>query len=131
MTSSEAMDIVQIMECESCRAAALVTGSAAALSTLLAEEFVYTHASGKADGRSAYLDLIGSGAAKYRSLETFETCTHSYGTAAVMTGRITVVVEHAGVIKYLHNRFTAVWVRRQPSWQLVAWQVTAIPTAAF
>ena len=49
------------------------------------------------------------------------------GDTAIVVGRMTAVVDVAGVPKTLDNLAPAVWTRRGGSWRLLAYAPTARP----
>src|SRR2546428_213854 len=61
---------------------AMVRGDAAALDGLLADDLVYTHASGKVDSKASFLDDIKAGMLRYKVLRPAEPKMRAYGHTA-------------------------------------------------
>jgi ketosteroid isomerase-like protein len=109
------------------RFAAMVKGDVAALDGLLADDLVYTHASGKVDSKASFLDDIKAGLLRYKVIRPEEPNLRVYGDTAVATGLAAVEVNNHGQELNMKLRYTDVWVNRGGKWQMVAWQATRLP----
>jgi ketosteroid isomerase-like protein len=116
---------VQKLDAE--RFAAMVKGDVAALDGLLADDLVYTHASGKVDSKASFLDDIKAGLLRYKVIRPEEPKLRVYGDTAVATGLAAVEVNNHGQELNMKLRYTDVWVNRGGKWQMVAWQATRLP----
>lgn len=109
------------------RITAMVKGDAAELGALLAEELTYTHTTGQVESREEFLASISAGKLDYESIERTEDQTRIYGNTAVVSGRADMKVKAQGKDLALAIRFTAVWVKGEKGWRMVAWQSTRLP----
>jgi len=105
---------------------AMVKADIPALEALLADDLVYTHASGKTDTKASLLDDIKAGQLKYKSFRPEGPTLHRYGDTAVVTGVAAVEVNNHGQELNLKLQYTDVWVNRGGKWQMVAWQSTRL-----
>lgn len=97
------------------------------LDTLLSDEFFYNTANGASMTKSAFIDLMKSGAAIVRKAVRDEAIVHDYGELAVVTGVVHVDVTVKGEDKTIHSRYLHVWIRKGQGWKLVARQATYLP----
>ena len=65
---------------------------------------------------------LSSGDLKLSEAKSNDVRIRIYGETAVMTGRFTAKAESTGKREMIEERYTAVWVRRDGRWQLVAEQ---------
>jgi ketosteroid isomerase-like protein len=77
--------------------------------------------------KSAFIDLMKSGAAIVRKAVRDEAIVHDYGELAVVTGVVHVDVTVKGEDKTIHSRYLHVWIRKGQGWKLVARQATYLP----
>ncbi len=113
-----------VLKADAARRAAMIAGDVEALGALLHEDLIWTHSSGKTDGRASFLDGIGSGAVRYLALETEGVEVLSRGDVFVCHGLLTGRASRDGVEKALVNRFLNVWVREGDRFRMIAWQST-------
>jgi len=118
--------IEQVKDLDERRKAATVAVELDVLDEILADDLVWTHASGLSDSKSEWMAKVGSGKVKYHSFAFDETRYRAYEGAVVMNGRGSTSVHHHGGIDTFKMSVTAVYAKRGPSWQLVAMQVTRI-----
>ena len=117
----------EVRAADSRRIAATVKGDAAELGALLAEDLTYTHTTGQVESREEHLAAISAGKLDYQSIVRTEDQVRIYGDAAVVTGRADMKVNAQGKDLVLAIRFTAVWVKGEKGWRMVAWQSTRLP----
>jgi ketosteroid isomerase-like protein len=97
------------------------------LDTLLSDEFVYNTAGGVSMTKSAFIDLMKSGAVIVKKAVRDESKVRDYGELAVVTGVVHVDVTVKGEDKTVHSRYLDVWIRKGQGWKLVARQATSLP----
>jgi hypothetical protein len=106
---------------------AMTENDLAALTPILADDLSYTHANGWTQTKTEFLDTLRQGKLRYLSIEPASIQVHSYGTAAVVTGRAAFKVRSEGKEEGFQLRFIDVYVKRHGRWQMVAWQSTRLP----
>ena len=116
-----------VRQAEAARLRALVSADYEALEPLLGDDLTYTHSTAKVDDKKAYLEPLLSGRTRYTSLDPAGVAVRVFGDTAVVTGELRSVALVAQQESRTHMRFTAVWVRRESRWQMVAWQSTRLP----
>lgn len=116
----------EVREVTERRFAAMVRGDAAELDRLLARDLTYTHSNGRVETREKFLASIAAKTLAYRSIEPSGVEVRVYGDAAVATGQVDMKVTSAGKDLAFAARFTAVHVREDGAWRLVAWQTTRL-----
>jgi len=127
VTNTEAGSAIEAVKAlDERRRAATIAADLDALDEILADDLVWTHASGHSDSKSEWLAKVGSGKVKYHSFVFEETRYRAYEGAVVMNGRGSTSVHHHGGIDTFRMSVTAVYAKSGPSWQLVAMQVTKI-----
>ena len=128
VTNSGAADAIESVKAlEERRKAATVAADLVALDEILADDLVWTHASGNSDSKSEWMAKVGGGKVKYHAFSFDEARYRAYEGAVVMNGRGSTSVYHHGGIDTFRMSVTAVYAKSGPSWQLVAMQVTRIP----
>ena len=101
---------------------ALLRGDAAALDRLYADEFVYTNPDGEIRDKAQQLAFTRSGDLKFQSAQSSDVKVRVYGKTAVMTGRFNAKGTFKGENIDVRERYTAVWVKQNGRWRLVAEQ---------
>lgn len=117
----------ELRSLDASRFATMVAGDTAALKNLLGEDLTYTHSTGVVQDRVHFLDALSSGSLRYESIAPSDVLVRLYGPAGVVTGRVDMKVVLDGNEKTIAARYTAVYVRRDLRWQLVAWQSSPLP----
>ena len=120
-------DVQAVLAAEDRRYRAMVDGDLDTLGELLADGVCYTHSSGSRDTRDEYLAKLRSRYYVYRRAEHPVDRVEVTGDTAIVVGRMTALVDVAGVPKSLDNLALAVWTRAGGSWQLLAYAPTALP----
>lgn len=120
-------DVQAVLAAEDRRYRAMVDGDLDTLGELLADGLCYTHSSGGRDTRDEYLAKLRSRYYVYREAEHPVDRVEVTGDTAIVVGRMTAVVDVAGVPKSLDNLALAVWTRAGGSWRLLAYAPTALP----
>jgi len=109
------------------RIAATVAADATSLDDLLAEELVWTHASGNSDTKAQWMTKVVGGKVKYHSIVFDETQFRAYGDTVIMNGKGSTSVLHHGGIDSFKMSITAVYAKFALNFKLVSMQVTKIP----
>lgn len=99
---------------------AIVAQDAAGYRRILADEFIFTSASGTVTNKSQELAKVMSGDFKYESVKSEDLRVEVYGKTAVLTGRFNANGKYRGNNFELSERYTAVFVKRNGHWQMVA-----------
>lgn len=121
----------ELRDADAARFAAMVAGDAAALETMLGPDLSYTHSNGLVQARAEFLAALRKGTLRYESMTPSDVRVRLYEPAGVVTGRIDMKVALDGKETQIAARYTAVYVRRDGRWQLVAWHSSPIaPPAA-
>ena len=101
---------------------AIMRGDAAALDRIFAEEFILTNWQCEVLNKQQQIAAVARGEAKLEDARSEDVRVRIYGETAVMTGRFTAQSTREGKTVKLNELYTAVWVRRDGRWQLVAEQ---------
>jgi hypothetical protein len=115
---------------DAARFAAMVAGDAAVLETMLGPDLSYTHSNGLVQDRAEFLAALRKGTLRYESMTPSDVRVRLYEPAGVVTGRIDMKVVQGGKENQIAARYTAVYVRRDGRWQLVAWHSSPIAAPA-
>ena len=108
----------------------MVAGDTPALRSALGEDLSYTHSNGLVQDRAQFLAALVSGTLRYESMAPSDVRVRLYGPAGVVTGRLDMKVVLDGQENVIAARYTAVYVRRDGRWQLVAWQSSPLAAPA-
>jgi ketosteroid isomerase-like protein len=124
--SATGEDSVTVLALENAWNQAEGTHDAQALSTLLAETFVFTDDDGRFMNKSQLLAYIGNKEALYAPLGNREMKIHLYENVAVATGIYQDKVKEKGKWVAHSGRFTDIWIQQNNAWKCVASQATLI-----
>jgi hypothetical protein len=116
----------ELRQVERDRFAAMVKRDAAVIDNLLAPELIYTHGDGRVIDKATFVAELKSGDFQYVSIEPTDVNVRVFGDAAVVTGGAGMQVINKGVPAQIRIRYTNTQVRRNGSWQMVAWQATRL-----
>ena len=120
-------DVEALMNADTQRRVAMVSGDVVALSDYLADDLSWTHSSGKTDSKESFLAGMASGTTVYHSLDVRDTQVRVFGDIFVLEGVVFGDVTKDGLDKKLVNRFITVWQKREHDvFQLQAWQSTGL-----
>lgn len=118
-----------VLDADEARYQALYAQNCEALSAMLDESYVHTHATGKVDTKQEFLTSIR--AAKYRFVHASRSqqLVRNFGPIWILNGvtRTTIVV--GAQEKTMNNAFVTVWKNEQGSLKMLHWQATALPAA--
>ena len=117
----------ELLELEDRRWQALREADFNMLDKLLSDQLTWTHASARHDSKSSFMAMLRTGATRYLDISRSEECVRMHGDVAVLTGVAEMRASINGEERQLCNRYTNVWVKTGQSWQMLAWQSTAMP----
>jgi ketosteroid isomerase-like protein len=92
----------------------------------LADDYVSTFPDGTILDKQGEIESLKSGDIALTEMTPREMNVHTYGEAAVITGRSTIKANVKGQPVSGEYRFTDVWVKQSGRWLAVASQVTRI-----
>lgn len=110
--------VESLLQAENARFHAQLERDVAALARGMADEVVYTHASGHRQTKSEYLRDVQSGRSPYRSIEARDRVTRVLGNVGVTRGVLHMIVGD----KELSSSYLGVYIKRDGRWQLLDWQ---------
>jgi hypothetical protein len=113
---------------EACNAAEL-RADISAMDSCETEDFTHTHANGMVEHKAEYLKGVGSGAHKFLLLDLSDLHVRSYGTSAIVEGRIHLRANNSGKIADVNNHLMVVWVKQQGKWREAAWFAVGLPAS--
>lgn len=121
------MSETAILEAEQRRCDAMLANDAAALDALLDARLCFNHANGASEGKPAYLAKIAAGRIQYAAITWDEQTVIALNEqAALINGRMTMLVTVEGVEKKLVNRVLQAWAYSGGAWRLAAFQSTPL-----
>ena len=103
---------------------ALLAEDIATLEQLLARDVTLAFPGGNLMPRAEFLLNLKSGELFYDTAEHEETSVRTYGAAGIVTGRSTLGYRFKGKPGVERLRYTAVYVRTDTTWRLMAWHST-------
>jgi ketosteroid isomerase-like protein len=109
------------------RIRATIESDLATLDGILAEDLVWTHASGNSDTKAQWMGKLREGKVRYRAILFEELRVRAHGDSAILNGRGRTAVFHGGVEDEFAMSTTAVYTRAGDGWRLAAMQVTKRP----
>ena len=119
-------DTTALLEADAARRAAMIVGDVMALERLLSDELIWTHSSGRTEGKAAFLAGLASATVVYTALDVADVVVTRHDDLFLCHGTLHGRASRDGVEKTLNNRFLSVWKRYGDSFQLLAWQSTGI-----
>ncbi len=115
-------DISELYAAETARCVALISGNRAELDRLLAPRYEHVHGSGRVESRESFLESVGD--LGIESIEHGDVSVRELGSAALMSGRLTMTKVTDVGPRALDLQFLAVWSHEGPGWRLEYWQNT-------
>jgi len=116
----------EVLKVHNERLQALVQGDISKLDQLVADDVIYTSPTGKVQNKAEIVADLRSGALKVEFIGSVDAMVRIYGDTAVVTYGSTTKFRDKGQDISGPLRATAVYVKRQGHWQLVAQQLTRI-----
>jgi hypothetical protein len=113
---------------ERARFVAMTRQDIVALDPMLAPDLTYCHSNGLCEDKTHFLETIQAGAIRYKEMKVEQMRARPVGKAAyVLTGTVAVTGEQAGQPVSMRIGYTDIYVNRDGSWRLLAWQSTRLP----
>jgi ketosteroid isomerase-like protein len=116
----------KIIDLDRQRMTAMAEKDVATLTTVLADDLIYTHSSARLDTKKSLIGAMESGATVYTAVEPSEVVAQDLGEAVVLTGVAAISVNSGGTANSFRVRFTDVYANRGGQWQMVTWQSTRL-----
>jgi len=117
-------DVEGLLEADRVRREAMVSGNLDRVAGMLSDNLVWTHSSGKTDGKESFLKTIESKTVIYQSLEVENHTISRHGDVMIYYGSLIGSAIVDGKVKNLRNRFLSVWEKSGTSFEMLAWQST-------
>ncbi|MBO3270833.1 nuclear transport factor 2 family protein [Hymenobacter defluvii] len=97
------------------------------LEKVFADDLIYTHASGKQNGKTDYIQSIRDGKSQYEKIdvEALNVRAYNNGQAAVVNGTITITLPPTAEANpnLAHLKYVVVQIKDpKKGWQVVLWQ---------
>lgn len=112
-----------LLAAEDQRFDAQVAHDVKALAAEMADELVYTHATGRRQTKSEYLRDFESGHIPYRSIKANDRSARVFGAVGITRGVLHMLVGD----KDLYSTYLGVYVKRDGRWRLLDWQSSPSP----
>lgn len=109
-------------------AQALVKADVEVLGALVDDDWIIIGPDGGITGKSAFLEVVRSGALTHSTMEFDDTRVRVYGDTAIVTARAVTTGAYQGHAFTTRERSTDIFVRKQGVWKCVLTQLTTIPT---
>jgi ketosteroid isomerase-like protein len=134
LAKRNATAVQDVEQLERQRFAAQVSKDYAFLEKAFADDLVYTHANGKQNGKSDYLQSIRDGKSVYDKIDVESLNVRAYngGTTAVVNGQITIYQPNKpdGSPNVAHIKYVTTQIKDpKKGWQVVLWQSQKQPEA--
>jgi ketosteroid isomerase-like protein len=101
---------------------AILRNDTAILKRIYAEDYVFTNPEGRILTRAEQLSSIAVSEVKWATGRSEDVKVKIYDDMAVMTGAFLANGSYRGNPLTIHERYTAVWIKTENGWQLVAEQ---------
>jgi len=116
----------EIKKVEQERNQAILRSDTAALDRMTSDDYTVIDQRGELLTKAQILGGFKSGAIKFDSRELSDLNVRTYGSTAVVTGRISQKATENGKDTSGESRFTRVYVKEKGRWVSVAQQITAV-----
>ncbi len=124
---SGTITVEEALKAEQDRYAAQMKGDVAAMQRLIGDDLVYIHSSTVQDTKASFIESIGSGHVKYRTMKRGDVKVRTYACIAIVSGGASFEVTVKGEDRSLKLLFHAVYAKRAAGIQFVSWQATKLP----
>jgi ketosteroid isomerase-like protein len=116
----------ELKKLETDRAAAAVKGDVATLEKQTADDYTFINMYGQMSDKSQMVNAFKTGLTKLTSNEPSDMKVRVYGNTAVITGKADVKGTLGGKDTNGQIMFTRVYLKKNGTWQSVAFQQTAV-----
>lgn len=128
--ATENPELARIAAADDARVAALKAADVKKLSAYLSDDLHYAHSNALVDTKTSFLELIGSGKAKYHRLDYVKRdFTFPAPGIATMTGFFDVKAVINETVNETRICYLGVWRQEKGDWKLLAWQTCKVPPA--
>ena len=103
---------------------ALLAADAAAVETLLADDFTLHTPFGTANTKAGEVAALRAGQLRYTSIKDEAPVIRLHGQTGIVTGRADIEYEAGGQAGVARVYYTAVYGYTVPHWQMLAWHAT-------
>lgn len=118
---------IDLLALEKQRYSAIVRADVKFLDTMLDDNLIFTHASGKIDTKESFTSSLKSGILTYNKIDIDDVEVRLYDSFGVVTGRSVLEINVRGEDRTLELLFMTVWMKDQNGWKVVAYQSTRRP----
>jgi ketosteroid isomerase-like protein len=112
------------------RIALTVAADVAGLGAMMTDDLTWTHSNANVESKAQFLEAIGSGKYKYKSMTFDDRKVRLHGDTAIVSGTCRVLVTTDGREIDIKLRFTELYVKQQGAWKQAMWQSTRVPDPA-
>lgn len=126
-TAETAADAEQaVLAAHEQRRLATLAPDVAALDSIMTADLTFTHANGVEESKEVFLDALRTGRLQYRSITDEERRVRVHGDAAVVSGRVHLVVTASGSLVDIRVQFTELWTHEDGRWRMVLWHAAPV-----
>jgi len=118
----------EVLDFEKARINATLNSDVLALQSMLSDDLVWVHSSGKKQNKAEYIEDHAQKRVKYNKISLEESAVRVYGDMAVTNGRAVYesVSMKDGSIVNSNLYHTCVYHKKKGKWQVIAWQTTKV-----
>jgi len=117
-------DVEELLKADAARRQAMISANADDLADALSDDLVWTHSSGRTEGKAAIIQAIESQTVQYLALEVEDVEISQHNDIFICHGTLNGRASRDGVAKELRNKFLSVWQLTGSSYKMLAWQST-------
>ena len=118
-------DEVRALDAQRCEA--LLRADVATLERLFADDLVWIHSSGRADGKAAFVRAVSDGTARYLQIDRLDDgSVRVEAGVAIFCAVFDMVVSSNGTPRLARNRTTTLWAERDGGVQMIWGQSTSM-----
>jgi hypothetical protein len=126
-TMSAPPDLRDVEAVERARFQTFVKGDTAAMQSVLGDDLLYCHSSGKCQTKPELIAAFVSKDIVYRKLNALEIKPRAIAGAVLVNGKVEITADQSGQPTTFQAVYTDVYTKRDGRWQLVSWQSTRSP----
>ena len=99
---------------------AVVKKDKAALDTLYADDFMFTHGTGHIDSKTSWITVVTSEKAHYLSREHDSTIVEVHGNIAMIYGKLTIIAANGDAKNKYAIKYVRVFLLNHGRWQMIS-----------